>query len=99
VSTKQLQAVLVERNGEPIGAAFPDYSLVIVRVPYHDPDRDGMTNGQTHEIQVDFTGKPIESVGRGSSGRFSGQQGSPVYLAQLLRRAVDGFNAKCGGGK
>jgi hypothetical protein len=87
-------AVTVERNGKVIGAAFPNFAIRIVRVPWFDPDRDGLVNGHTHELQVDASGVPIESIGKGQTGRFSGLQGSPAFLGHQLRCCVDDYNHK-----
>ena len=85
-------AVTVERDGEVVGAAFPRYSIQIVRVPFFDPDRDGAMNGYTHELQLSVSGKPLSEIGRGTGGKWSGATGSIKYLGELLRRSVAEFN-------
>ena len=90
---QQQKAYTVERGGKVIGAIFPDrFSLRIVRVPFHDPDRDGAVNGYTHEVQLDFTGREIASIARSITGSFSGMQGSPAFLGAQLAGAVFAWN-------
>lgn len=86
--------ITIERGGKVIGAAFPNFAIRIVRVPWHDPDRDGSINGHTYELQVEVSGLPIKSIGKGQSGVFSGLQGSPAFLGEQLRRIVDDYNSK-----